>query len=44
MDIAGLIVEGGGYAFRLGMPGNVQGLNIINNSWYYGPIDVKCSC
>ena len=41
-DIAGLIVDGGGYPFRLGTAGKVQGLNIVNNSWYYGPVDVKC--
>ena len=42
VDIAGLIVQGGGYSFRLGTPGSVQGLNIVDD-WYYGPIDVNCS-
>jgi hypothetical protein len=37
------LVMGGGYSFRLGMPGSVTGLKIVDNSWAYGPIDVKCS-
>lgn len=41
--IDGLIVSGGGYPFRLGMSGPVRNLNIVSNSWVYGPIDVKCS-
>ena len=44
VDIDGLIVMGGGYPFRLGMPGTVRNLNIVE-SWGlgYGPIEVKCS-
>jgi hypothetical protein len=38
-----LLVMGGGYPFRLGMPATVTGLRILNNSWAYGPIDVRCS-
>ena len=41
-DIAGLVVEGGGYPFRLTMPGKVQGLNIVQG-WGYGPMEVRCS-
>jgi hypothetical protein len=41
--IDGLLVMGGGYAFRLGMPGTVKGLRIVDRSWVYGPIDVNCS-
>ena len=43
VDIDGLLVSGGGYAFRLGMPGPVRNLKIVDRSWGYGPIDVKCS-
>ena len=43
VDIDGLLVDGGGYAFRLGMPGTVKDLAIVEKSWYYGPINVKCS-
>jgi len=38
-----LLVMGGGYPFRLGVPGTVTGLKIVNRSWVYGPIDVACS-
>jgi hypothetical protein len=43
VDIDGLLVQGGGFPFRLGMPGSVRNLNIVRSSWGYGPIDVKCS-
>jgi hypothetical protein len=43
VDIDGLIVQGGGFAFRLGMPGTVKNLKIVDGSWFYGPIDVRCS-
>ena len=43
VDIDGLLVQGGGFPFRLGMPGSVLGLRIVHGSWGYGPIDVKCS-
>jgi hypothetical protein len=38
-----LLLIGGGYPFRLGMPARVTGLKIAKRSWVYGPIDVKCS-
>ncbi len=38
-----LLVMGGGYPFRLGVPGSVTGLKIVNRSWEFGPIDVACS-
>jgi len=38
-----LLVMGGGYPFRLGVPGTVTGLKIVNRSWVFGPIDVACS-
>jgi hypothetical protein len=41
--VDGLLVMGGGYPFRMGVPGTVSNLNIVNNSWGYGPIDVACS-
>ena len=43
VDIDGLLVKGGGYPFRLGTPGSVSNLRIANNSWAFGPVDVKCS-
>jgi hypothetical protein len=43
VNIDRLLVKGGGYSFRNGMPGTVKGLRIVDGSWYYGPIDVKCS-
>jgi hypothetical protein len=42
-DIDGLIVKGGGYSFRDGVPGSVRGLKIVDRGWTYGPVDVKCS-
>ena len=41
-DIERLRVQGGGYPFRLGVPGRVVGLDIVQG-WPYGPINVKCS-
>jgi hypothetical protein len=38
-----LLVKGGGFVFRNGMPGSVKGLKIVDASWGYGPIDVRCS-
>lgn len=37
-----LLVMGGGATFRLGVPGSVRHLNIVDGSWGYFPIDVKC--
>lgn len=42
VDIDRLRVRGGGFSFRLGMPGKVLNLEVVEG-WYYGPIDVKCS-
>jgi hypothetical protein len=38
-----LLVIGGGYPFRDGMPGSVTGLRIAQRTGWYGPIDVRCS-
>ena len=38
-----LLVAGGGYPFRMGVPGSVRGLRIVDGSWEYGPINVGCS-
>jgi hypothetical protein len=38
-----MLVKGGGFPFRLGMTGTVTGLKIVDRSWGYGPIDVRCS-
>lgn len=43
VDVDRLLVKGGGYPFRLDMPGSVHGLRVVDGSWAYGPIDVKCS-
>ncbi|MCP2282559.1 hypothetical protein APR04_001457 [Promicromonospora umidemergens] len=43
LTIDGLLVEGGGYPFRAGTPGTVRDLQVVRNSWGYGPVDVLCS-
>jgi hypothetical protein len=42
VSIDGLLVAGGGYSFRLGMPGSVSGLHIEQDAYGYGPIAVRC--
>ncbi len=42
-DLDRVLVRGGGFSFRLGMPATVRGLMIADGEWGYGPIDVKCS-
>jgi hypothetical protein len=41
--VDGLLVEGGGIPFRITTPGSVQGLRIVKDSWFYRPMDVRCS-
>jgi hypothetical protein len=41
--VDGLLIKGGGFTFRQGTPGSVRGLHIVESSWGYGPIDVRCS-
>ena len=43
VDIDGLLVQGGGYPFRLGMPGVVRNLAVVDGSWGYHPIEVNCT-
>lgn len=43
VDIDGLLVAGGGYSFRNGMPGRIVDLNVVDGSWSYGPAAVRCS-
>jgi hypothetical protein len=43
VSVDGLLVMGGGATFRLGVPASVKGLKIVDNSWYYFPVEVKCS-
>ncbi|MGY0389300.1 DUF4082 domain-containing protein [Nocardioides sp. WG-D5] len=43
VDIDGLVVSGGGYPFRLGTPGSVRNLYVVDRSWVFGPLDVRCS-
>jgi hypothetical protein len=38
-----LLLTGGGAPFRMGVPGSVSGLRIVDKSWEYFPIDVACS-
>lgn len=42
LTVDGLLVEGGGYAFRAGTPGSVRNLQIVQDAWGYGPVDVLC--
>jgi hypothetical protein len=37
-----LLVMGGGATFRLGVPGSVRRLSIVDRSWSYYPVDVRC--
>jgi hypothetical protein len=41
--VEGLLVIGGGIPFRLGVPGRVAGLKIVDRSWSYAPVHVKCA-
>jgi hypothetical protein len=43
VDVDRLLVKGGGYPFRLGVPGTVSGLKVADDSWVFGPVDVRCS-
>lgn len=43
VNIDHLLVKGGSYPFRLGVPGSISGLKIVNNSWFYAPVDVNCA-
>jgi hypothetical protein len=43
VDVDRLLVKGGGYPFRLGVPGRVTGLKIADDSWAFGPVDVNCA-
>lgn len=35
-----VLLAGGGFVFRLGTPGSVSGLKVVDGSWDYGPVDV----
>jgi hypothetical protein len=43
VNVDRLLVMGGGATFRLGVPGVVRGLKIVDRSWGYFPVDVNCS-
>lgn len=43
LSVDGLLVEGGGYPFRAGTPGTLRDLQVVADSWGYGPVDVLCS-
>lgn len=38
--VDGLLLAGGGFVFRLGTPGSVSGLKVVDGSWEFGPVDV----
>jgi hypothetical protein len=42
-NVDGLLVKGGGASFRMGVPGSVRGLKIVDRSWFYTPVDVRCA-
>lgn len=42
-SIDGMLVMGGGFTFRDGVPGTVKDLKIVDGSWSYAPVDVDCS-
>lgn len=42
LTVDGLLLSGGGYSFRNGMPGSIRNLNIVDGGWGYGPLDVNC--
>jgi hypothetical protein len=45
-DINGLLIRGGNFSFRMGTPGSVLGLKIVDGAWQYGPLvitDTGCS-
>lgn len=43
VDVDGMLVMGGGATFRLGVPGSVRGLKVVDGSWGYFPVDVECA-
>jgi hypothetical protein len=43
VTIDGMLLSGGGYVFRLGTPGTVKNLKIVDGSWGFAPLDVS-SC
>jgi hypothetical protein len=43
VNVDRLLVMGGGAAFRLGVRGRVRGLEIVDHTWSYFPVDVQCS-
>ena len=43
VDIDGLLVSGGGYPFRNGMPGTVKDLDVVDGGWVFAPVDVNCA-
>jgi Bacterial TSP3 repeat len=42
-DVERILVKGAGYPFRLTTPGSATGVRIVNDSWHFGAISVKCS-
>jgi hypothetical protein len=42
-DVERMLVMGGGYSFRNGMPGRVVALRIVDETWGYNAINVRCS-
>lgn len=44
VDINGLTVKGGGFPFRLGTPGAVRNVHVVDGSWHWGPTDITVAC
>jgi len=42
-DINRLLIRGGNWSFRMGTPGSVQALKLVENAWEYGPIAITDS-
>lgn len=42
--IDGMLVRGGGYPFRLLMPGSVRNLHVVDGSWSFEPFDRDMPC
>ncbi len=38
--IENVLVAGGGFVFRLGTPGSVTGLKVVDGSWDFGAVDI----
>lgn len=44
VDIDRLLVRGGGFSFRNGMPGPIANLRVVDGGWGYGPVEHDGTC